>query len=346
MSEETTSISKNPKDWIWVERYRPSNIDNYICTGEFRARIDEWMNGENSSHLFFESGMPGTGKTTLAKIIASTISSSILFINASMDNGIDTIRNKVSGFVSRMALDGRKKVVILDEIDNMSAGAIRSLRSLIELYVGHVRFIVTCNDWSQAADEKTRAAFKNRFSFVDFGKVHGSSSEERKEVAMDMFNMAVSILEENEVDYEPEAVARIIKHNFSGALSFRGVIQELQDYAVRGVTMAAIAGSMELELTEILEKVHKRDLKPVREFVHANANRGTAIIGELERNVDKYFDITSENFLNVFFILRECLDRLKNCDLPEIPLTCMFLELGAENVLHSSIAGKKHGKKV
>lgn len=334
-------LSQHPKDWQWVERYRPDSFDDYICTNSFRAMIDEWISGKNNSHLFFESTLPGSGKTTIAKLIANEISSSILFINASMDRGIDTIRNKVAGFASRKALDGRKKVIILDEIDYMSANSVAALKTLIEMYVGHVRFIVTCNNFARIGDEELRAAFKNRFSFFNFDKVCGTSPEDRREVAQKVLSLCCDILDENESEYEVEALVHIIKDNFSSTLSFRGVIQEIQDFARRGVTMESIAGSLTLELGDILKFVAKNDLKPVREFVHTNANRGSAIIRELERNIEKYFNLKSEGFLNVFFVLRECIDRLKNCDLPEIPLICMFLELSAEGVIHPSLMPKK-----
>jgi len=130
---------------LWCEKYRPTKLDDIILTEENRSFIQEFKNKGSIPRLLF-SGPPGIGKTSLAKIIVSDIlDCQYLYINASDENGIDTIRNKVFNFAQTMSFDGKIKVVILDECDGLTFDAQKILRNLMEDYSGTTRFILTCN---------------------------------------------------------------------------------------------------------------------------------------------------------------------------------------------------------
>lgn len=130
-------------DQLWVEKYRPKKLDDLVLTEEnrkFFSSIDE-----DTPHLLLY-GHAGTGKTTLAKIIVNDIlKCQYLYINASDENGIDTIRNKVTLFAQTSSLDGKKKVIILDEFCGTTNDAQRILRSVMEEYSATTRFILTAN---------------------------------------------------------------------------------------------------------------------------------------------------------------------------------------------------------
>jgi len=134
-------------DYLWVEKYRPSAVNDYVWRDAAQEQqVNGWLADKAIPHLLF-SGGPGTGKTTLAKVIISELQVDeydILQINASRDNGVDFIRDKVEGFVSTMPF-GEFKVVLLDEADYLSPGAQAILRGLMETYSSTARFILTCN---------------------------------------------------------------------------------------------------------------------------------------------------------------------------------------------------------
>lgn len=128
---------------LWVEKYRPTKLKDILLSEKTQAHF-ETLSGDIPNMLFY--GSPGTGKTTLAKIIVKDIlKCQYLYINASDENGIDTIRNKVISFAQTRSMDGNKKVVILDEFCGTTGDAQRILRNVMEEYSESTRFILTTN---------------------------------------------------------------------------------------------------------------------------------------------------------------------------------------------------------
>ena len=128
---------------LLVEKYRPTNIDNYVGNKSIKDTIKSYISKNDIQNLLFY-GPAGTGKTTLAKLIAKNIDCDLLYINASDERGIETIRDKVSGFASTMSFKSLK-IVILDEADFLTIMAQASLRNVIETFSRSTRFILTCN---------------------------------------------------------------------------------------------------------------------------------------------------------------------------------------------------------
>ena len=132
---------------LWTEKYRPSTLNGYVFkdNGQ-KEQIESWVKNKTIPHLLF-SGAPGVGKTTLAKILINQLGIDeydVLEINASRENSVDTIRDKISGFVATMPF-GDFKVVLLDEADYISPNGQAALRGVMETYHASARFILTCN---------------------------------------------------------------------------------------------------------------------------------------------------------------------------------------------------------
>ena len=132
---------------LWTEAYRPRTIGDYVFRDSAqRQQVQSWVDAGAIPHLLF-SGAPGVGKTTLAKILIAELGIDdydVLEINASRENSVDTIRDKITGFVQTMPF-GSFKVVLLDEADYISPNGQAALRGVMETYHASARFILTCN---------------------------------------------------------------------------------------------------------------------------------------------------------------------------------------------------------
>ena len=136
-------MEKNLSNTLWVEKYRPSNLDTYIGNDHLKSKVSVYLESGDLPHLLLY-GKAGTGKTTLAKILVKNIECDYLYINASDENNVDTVRNKVKNFASTMGFKDYK-IIILDECDYITPNAQAALRNLMETFSKHCRFILTCN---------------------------------------------------------------------------------------------------------------------------------------------------------------------------------------------------------
>jgi len=132
---------------LWVEKYRPRSVDDYVWIDrDQKHMVETWIDQKYIPHLLL-AGTAGSGKTTLAKVLERELGvdpAEFLHINASRDNGVDFLRNKINNFCSTMSM-GPFKVVLLDEADYITPPAQGILRGMLEQYHEGVRFILTCN---------------------------------------------------------------------------------------------------------------------------------------------------------------------------------------------------------
>ena len=128
---------------LWVEKYRPQVLEDYVGNKIIKNKIADYLTQGSIQNLLFH-GVAGTGKTTLAKLIAKNLNCDLLYLNASDERGIDTIREKIIPFASTMGFDDIK-IVILDEADYLTPQAQATLRNTMETFSSSTRFILTCN---------------------------------------------------------------------------------------------------------------------------------------------------------------------------------------------------------
>lgn len=151
------------KQTLWIEKYRPQSLDEIALSADARETIHKFVKEGNMPNLFLCS-RPGQGKTSLARILAYNIfDADTMYINASDENGVETVRTKVTDFSKTMSTNGNFKIVILDEVDGFSnVQSQKLLRGLMEEVADNTRFILTANQKSKVID-----AIQSRCQFVD-----------------------------------------------------------------------------------------------------------------------------------------------------------------------------------
>ena len=136
-------MTQNKQHTLWVERYRPVSLENYIGNEHLKTKVSRYISTGDIPHLLLH-GKAGTGKTTLAKLLVSNIDCDQMYVNASDENNVETVRNKIKMFASSVGFKDLK-VIILDECDFLTPNAQAALRNLMETFSKHCRFILTCN---------------------------------------------------------------------------------------------------------------------------------------------------------------------------------------------------------
>ena len=190
------------------EKYRPTELKDYVGNGSLKSTIaGQLYNNDIQNYLFY--GPAGTGKTTLAKLIVNKLDCDHIYINASDERGIETIRDKVSGFAS-VASFKPLKVVILDEADFLTIQAQASLRNIIETFSRTTRFILTCNYVERIIDP-----LQSRCQTI---KVVPPT---KKEVAVHL----ASICDKESISYEPKAIGKIVNKFYPDLRKMLNTIQ-------------------------------------------------------------------------------------------------------------------------
>ena len=199
---------------LWVEKYRPKDLSTYIGNEHLKDKVKVYLESEDVPHLLLY-GKAGTGKTTLAKIITKNIDCDYLYINASDENKVDDVRNKVKTFASSVGFKSLK-VIILDECDYLTPNAQAALRNLMETFSKHCRFILTCNYVERIIDPIQSRC--QPYKIVP---------PSRKDVAKQMVN----ILDKEGANYNLDDVALLVN---AGYPDIRRVINSAQRQVVDG----------------------------------------------------------------------------------------------------------------
>jgi DNA polymerase III delta prime subunit len=246
-------------DFLWVEQYRPKTIDDCILPDSLKTLFKSFIKkGELSNMLF--SGTPGIGKTTVAKALCEQMNCDWIMINGSEEGGIDVLRNKIKNFASTVSLSGGKKVVILDEADYLNPQSTQpALRGFVEEFHKNCRFILTCNFKNRIIEP-----LHSRFSNIEF-KVN---PKDKPKLASRLFERAVYILKEQNIDYEDKVLVELITKHFP---DFRKLINELQRYSVSGAIDAGILVNVSDEnLKTLVTHLKNKEFSDMRKWVVNN----------------------------------------------------------------------------
>ena len=240
------------KNSLWVEKYRPSNLDSYIGNEHLKSKVKVYLESGDLPHLLLY-GRAGTGKTTLAKLLVNNIDCDYLYINASDENSVEVVREKVKNFASTLGFQ-TMKVIILDECDYITPNAQAALRNLMETFSKHCRFILTCNYVERIIDPIQSRC--QSFQIIP---------PDRKQVAVHLGN----ILTKEQVESEIEDIVTIVN---GGYPDIRRVINASQRQVVGGKLVIdegmAIQNDYKNQVLDILKTQDKKNsFKNIRQLL-------------------------------------------------------------------------------
>ena len=246
------------KEFLWVEKYRPSIVEDCILPESIKEVFQGFVNQGELPNLLL-SGTAGVGKTTIAKALCEEIGASYIVINGS-DEGrfLDTVRNRVRQFATTVSLTSgaSHKVVIIDEADNTTSDVQLSLRTAVEEFHSNCRFIFTCNFINKIIEP-----LHSRCTVVDFR----IKPEQATKLQGEFFTRLKTILTHEEVKYEDKVLAKLVKRYYP---DWRRLINEGQRYAATGsIDSAILVDVADISLDSLLGSLKRKEFTSVKNWV-------------------------------------------------------------------------------
>lgn len=258
---------------VFFERYKPSCIEDLIIPDEIKNKLKSYVKSQNLPNIGLFSSNPGTGKSSTAYSIIKEINGEALWINASMEKGIDVLRGKVSRFASQSSFDDNIKVVVMDEFDHFSKDGQAAFRGFIDEFSENCRFIFTGN-----YKEKIIQPLLDRLEVYDF------NSFPKEDMIKPIFNQLCFILDNEKTTYDPKSLVPIINTYYPRIRSMVGALQkytkdgvfsvdarELDDVNVFDVVMNSVKPSSYIEMITEVNKLNAAD--NMYSFLYNNASR-------------------------------------------------------------------------
>ena len=301
------------KKHLWVEKYSPNTIDECILPEALKSEFSALDGLPNMLMI----GDAGVGKTTVAKVLSGNMD--MMFMNASMERGIDEVRNKIQSFASTTSLFGDYKVILLDEADNLTPDAQKALRALIEQFQNNCRFILTCNYPYKLIDPLRSRLTEYVFNFPPESPELVNAFVKR---SIEILMTEKVSLKENDIPY----LMQLAKMNYP---NWRKCIHELQRCCVTGQFDSTVVKQLEGQHISTLFDIMKvKNFTKVREWVAENMAQGvsdTDVVNSIYRGMKEFLQPNS--LPPAVLLLGEYQHKAATVANPEINTVALCVEL-------------------
>lgn len=302
-------------EWLWVEKYRPKNIDDCVLPPELKETLNGIVKSGQLPNLLF-AGTAGLGKTTVARALCNMLDLDHILINGSEESGIDVLRNKIKQFASTVSLNGGYKVVILDEADYLNPTSTQpALRGFIEEFSNNCRFILTCNLKNRIIEP-----LHSRCSVIEFN----TQKKQLATLAADFMKRLTFILKSENIKYAEKTVADLI---IRYAPDWRRIINECQRYSITGeLPTAILVGASDESISELVRFLKNKDFKSMRNWVANNSTLDSTVI--FRKLYDGLYEYAKPNSIpGVVLILADYSYKAAFCADRELNMVAAMTEL-------------------
>lgn len=265
-----TKLAENS---LWEYKWRPNTIDECVLPQRMKNYFNGIITSGKLQNLLLASQKPGTGKTTVAHALVNQLGYDVMFINASVENGINLVRHTIPDYCRQQSLSGKPKAIILDEADNLSVDAQKALRGCIDEYSSNCRFILTCNH-----KQKLSEPIQSRFNVVEF--VY--NEDEVKDCIRQAVVYNVNILKSENIQLSsPKVILELVKQNYPNN---RNVVLALQHYSTGGRAidegvLAEIQNTADISV--LVDAIKNKQFKIIRENAGNFGDNADTLIGTL-----------------------------------------------------------------
>lgn len=305
------------EEFLWVEKYRPCTIQECVLPSTLKDTFQEYVNQGDFPNLLL-SGSQGTGKTTVARALCNELDLDYLVINGSNEGrSIDVLRTTIQNYVTTVSLNGKPKVVILDEADYLNVNSVQpALRNFMEEFSSNARFILTAN-----YANKIIPPLHSRTSVIEF-KIKNS---DKPKLMAQMMKRIVEILKTEDVAVEDNAIiAKLIEKHYPDN---RRILNEIQRHSSGNNLSISVLGIVgDGNLDELVNSLKSKDFTAMRKWVGTNSDQEPDVVIKNIYNITMS-ELESSSIPEIVVMMSEYLHKLAFATDPEIHLVAFFAEL-------------------
>ncbi len=244
---EGQKVSVDQNEFVWAEKYRPRILEDLVLPEKEYDAVKSAIDKQMIPNMLFFSSNGGTGKDSIISVLMNNIPMTMLTINASLERGIDGIKNRVVQFARTNSLDGTRKTCYMSESGGLTQVAVDSLKAIIEEHSSRMSFLMTTNSMNNISH-----ALQTRMQFFDMNNL---PNEERKPLVIKLYNRLRAILTIEGIAFDSKDLQAIILRYFP---SYRELLVALEQSCSSG-TLKLVDDTANNMINEVIQAINAND---------------------------------------------------------------------------------------